>query len=90
MARGPSGRIIIEVDPSFKRNLHSSLAADGLSMKDWFLKQGSEYLVERKQPALPGIVYKATANEPALLAAEQVAEYEVLGAKKTQNIQDQK
>lgn len=82
MARGPSGRIIIEVDPSFKRDLHSALAADGLSLKDWFLKQGAEYLSECKQPALPGIGYMATRNEPVLLVAEEPAEYKVGGPKK--------
>jgi hypothetical protein len=70
MARGPSGRIIIEVNPAFKRDLHSALAADGLSLKDWFLKQGADYLSGRKQPALPGMAYTTTANEPALLGAE--------------------
>ena len=85
MARGPSGRIIIEVDPAFKRDLHSALAADGLSLKDWFIKQGAEYLTVRKQPTLPGIVYTATANEPALLAAEEQTAYNVAAPKKTES-----
>lgn len=71
MARGPSGRIIIEIDPAFKRDLHSALAADGLSLKDWFIKQGTEYLTHRKQPALPGIIYSHSSDGPLLLAAEE-------------------
>jgi len=71
MARGPSGRIIIEIEPAFKRDLHSALAADGLSLKEWFIKQGSDYLRHRKQPALPGIIYSHATDEPLLLAAEE-------------------
>jgi hypothetical protein len=71
MARGPSGRIIVEIDPALKRDLHSALAADGLSLKDWFIKQGREYLTHRKQLALPGIIYSQVADEPLLRAAEE-------------------
>jgi hypothetical protein len=80
MARGPSGRIIIEIEPAFKRDLHSALAADGLSLKEWFLKQGAEYLKHRKQPALPGIIYSHATEEPLLRAAEQPPD--AAGAKK--------
>ena len=58
MARGPSGRIVIEFDPLLKRDLHSALAADGLSLKDWFILRARQYMAERNQPALPGMAYR--------------------------------
>eukprot|EP01034_Spumella_vulgaris_P002122 gene2122-2762_t len=44
MSIGNSGRIVIEVDPHFKRNLYSALAKDGMSLKDWFLREVNVYL----------------------------------------------
>lgn len=44
MARGPSGRIIVEMEPSLKRALHARLAAEGRSLKDWFLERAEAYL----------------------------------------------
>lgn len=76
MARGPSGRLVIEVDPILKRNLHAALAADGLTLKDWFLRRVSDYIAERRQPTLPGIVrYRSAVEEPTLRAAEQPTIY---------------
>lgn len=49
MARGPSGRIVLEVPPELKRQLHSHLAAEAKSLKDWFLEQANLYLA-RQQP----------------------------------------
>jgi hypothetical protein len=76
MARGQSGRLVIEVDPALKRDLHSALAADGLTLKDWFLRRVAEYIVERRQPSLPGItsLYQA-GEEQTLRAAEEPGEY---------------
>jgi len=64
MAKGPSGKIVIEVEPPLKRALHARLAAEQRSMKDWFIQQAEEYL--RAQERLPYAV-----PEPPLL---QVAE----------------
>ena len=36
MAKGESGRIVIEVDPHLKRQLYSALASDGSTLKAWF------------------------------------------------------
>jgi len=88
MARGPSGRIIIEIDPAFKRDLHSALAADGLSLKNWFLKQGAEYLVERKQPGLPGINYTAITNDPIALVAEEPAKYKISSLREPKSLNE--
>lgn len=53
MPRGPSGRVVIDLDPEFKRELHSALVADGVTLKDWFTRQAEHYLAERSQPSFP-------------------------------------
>lgn len=49
MARGDSGRIVLEINPSRKGELYSALTKDGLTLKDWFLKQADQYLRDRLQ-----------------------------------------
>jgi hypothetical protein len=44
MARGPSGRIVVEVDPSLKKRLHAALTLDGTNLKKWFQQQAEAYL----------------------------------------------
>lgn len=44
MAKGHSGRIVIEVDPALKRELYGALAVDGSTLKEWFLGHVGEYL----------------------------------------------
>lgn len=76
MARGPSGRLVIEVDPTLKRDLHAALAADGLTLKDWFLRRTAAYIAERQQPSLPGIMrFRPAEAEQSLRAAESPAVY---------------
>jgi hypothetical protein len=43
MARGESGRIVIEVEPEVKRRLYAALALSGSTLKDWFLKNALGY-----------------------------------------------
>ena len=50
MVKGDSGRIVIEVDNHFKRQLYSALASDGSTLKSWFLDAAKQYLEEREQP----------------------------------------
>ncbi|MRX07014.1 hypothetical protein GJ697_04105 [Pseudoduganella sp. FT25W] len=38
MSIGRSGRVVIEIDPLLKRELHAVLAKNGMTMKDWFVK----------------------------------------------------
>jgi hypothetical protein len=45
MARGESGRIVLEIDPMQKRKIYSSLATSGRTLKDWFL-EASQTLVD--------------------------------------------
>ena len=46
MAKGQSGRLVIEVEPAFKRQLYSALATDGLTLKAWFVRGAKTYLDE--------------------------------------------
>ena len=72
MARGPSGRLVIEVDPLLKRDLHSALAADGSSVKEWFLKRVTEYFAERDQLALPGFTRSSPPRQTAEIRSYQM------------------
>jgi hypothetical protein len=52
MARGKSGRIVIEIDPSAKSALYASLARDNRTLKDWFIENVGHYLKDHDQPRL--------------------------------------
>lgn len=52
MARGESGRIVIEVEPEVKRRLYSALALSGSTLKDWFIRAASDFCAETVQPSL--------------------------------------
>lgn len=49
MSVGSSGRIVIEVAPESKRQLYAALARDGLTLKDWFLRNAEHYITESGQ-----------------------------------------
>jgi len=53
MAKGSSGRIVIEIDPELKQELYHALGEDGINMKRWFLGNVGQYLDERAQPSFP-------------------------------------
>jgi len=52
MARGNSGRIVIEIDPSLKSELYEALTEEGITLKDWFLRHTGSYLAQKAQPSL--------------------------------------
>jgi len=52
MARGTSGRIVVEIDPKEKKELYDALTQDGFTLKDWFLQQSTRYLGNRNQVPL--------------------------------------
>lgn len=56
MAQGPSGRIVIEVDPELKQKLYSALKKDGLRMRDWFLGQVVDFLENPKSSKIQLVV----------------------------------
>jgi len=52
MARGESGRVVLEIDPEFKRELYAALTREGLTLKDWFLASAERHLQDLNQPSL--------------------------------------
>jgi hypothetical protein len=52
MSRGPSGRIVVEIEPELKRRLYAELYRDNLTLKDWLIAQAERYIAERRQPLL--------------------------------------
>jgi hypothetical protein len=44
MARGTSGKIVLEIEPSDKERLHLAVRRDGMTLKDWFLREMNDYL----------------------------------------------
>lgn len=69
MARGKSGRIVLEVDPEEKRELYEALEEEGVTLKDWFLGQARHFLQTRNQPEMfrlvaePPSSYRTRAEE---------------------------
>ena len=53
MSVGKSGRIVIEIEPELKQELHSILRGEGKNLKSWFLENVEQYLSERGQLRLP-------------------------------------
>ena len=49
MARGKSGRIVIEADPKLKSDLYLALAKNDMTLKDWFLKQAEDFIKNNDQ-----------------------------------------
>jgi hypothetical protein len=52
MAKGVSGRVVIELDPDLKKDLYASLDQKGLTLKDWFIQNANRYVAEQVQPSL--------------------------------------
>ena len=52
MARGKSGRVVIEIDPKLKRQLYTALEYNQETMKDWFVKEAEELIYGDKQSSL--------------------------------------
>ena len=52
MARGKSGRIVIEIDPKLKRQIYATLEYKQETMKEWFVKEAEGLIYETKQPSI--------------------------------------
>lgn len=52
MARGTSGRIVIEIDPEMKNELYQQLNRENLNLKGWFLEHVDNFLKGRQQLTL--------------------------------------
>ncbi|GAN72210.1 MULTISPECIES: hypothetical protein [Acetobacter] len=48
MAKGESGRVVVELDPFQKRQLYSVLAIENKTLKDWMIERIQQYLSEYK------------------------------------------
>lgn len=63
MARGDSGRIVLEIDPAQKGELYTAISKEGLTLKEWFLRRVDEYIRHQDQMMLfPSV---ASADKPA-------------------------
>ena len=49
VARGESGRIVLEIDPGVKQEIYDAVTQDGMTLKDWFLARAEEYMRDRNQ-----------------------------------------
>lgn len=52
MPAGPSGRIVVDIDPALKQEIYAALERDGLNLKQWFLQQAETLLQDRRQLSL--------------------------------------
>ncbi len=53
MSRGPSGRIVVEIDPDVKLRLYEQIEGDGTTFKQWLLIQIERFLAVRGDRASP-------------------------------------
>jgi len=63
MAKGNSGRLVIEIDPDLKQELYQALGNEGLNLKQWFLENVADYLEHQMQPELPLFNNNANSKE---------------------------
>ena len=61
MARGISGRIVIEIDPETKNALYQQLEYENSNLKTWFLTHVEEFLKGKQQLTL-GLVPHSSSN----------------------------
>lgn len=52
MARGASGRIVIEIDPEIKQELYDQLEKENSNLKAWFLEHVDHFLKGKQQLSL--------------------------------------
>ena len=52
MAKGPSGRIVIEVEPALKHELYVELTRRNLTLKAWFVGEATRFVEMTRQPSL--------------------------------------
>ncbi|WP_029654877.1 hypothetical protein [Marinobacter daepoensis] len=52
MAKGDSGRVVLEIDPSLKRKLYAVLALEQKTLKEWFTITSEAYVKDRLRAEL--------------------------------------
>lgn len=73
LARGKSGRIVLEVDPNIKRKLYLALEQNQITLKDWFLETANIYIYDNTTSLI---------NKHNLVAEENNNKYSSEGVKK--------
>lgn len=63
MTKGDSGRIVIEIEPSLKRRLYSTLAMDSSTLKDWFIQCAESYVKDNAAQNLDDKKQKAESRQ---------------------------
>ena len=53
MAKGDSGRVVVDIDPALKRRLYSALALEDSTLKDWFISCAEHFIGEEHGAAGP-------------------------------------
>ena len=52
MARGKSGRVVLEIDPELKQQLYYALESNRQTMKEWFVREANAMIYGHKQQSL--------------------------------------
>jgi len=52
MARGKSGRVVLEIDPNLKRNLYLELEKRQQTLKEWFVAEAKHMVYGEEQASL--------------------------------------
>jgi hypothetical protein len=55
MAKGDSGRVVLEIDPGLKRKLYAVLALEQKTLKEWFTKASEAYVKDRLRAELDNL-----------------------------------
>ncbi|MCM3631146.1 hypothetical protein M3194_27925 [Paenibacillus glycanilyticus] len=71
MARGKSGRVVLEIDTALKRNLYLVLEKNETTLKEWFVNMASSY-VTKNLHSLNEHFLIAEKNENSYLSQENI------------------
>lgn len=52
MARGKSGRVVLEIDPELKQQIYYALESRQQTMKEWFVSEANALIYGNKQQSL--------------------------------------
>lgn len=64
MSIGKSGRVVVEIEPELKQQLHNALRKEGTNLKAWFLENVDHFLAQKGlNPKKPIIGGKETCHE---------------------------
>lgn len=55
MAKGDSGRIVLEVDPTLKKQLYSILALEQKTLKEWFIQHAEQHIKDKRKDLIKSL-----------------------------------